>query len=87
MKRGETRDRCRRDIITESAGQTARVCKVLGKPVLEEEVPRVNDGEMMKGLMMGKVRRNLGEMVKMLAPWVASAVAVGTGVWLVVRRC
>lgn len=63
------------------------LCEFLGKPVPEkEEFPRVNDAAMLKGLMLGKVRRNLGEVVRMLAPWMALVVTAGSGIWLFKRR-
>ncbi|KAL2211377.1 hypothetical protein CC79DRAFT_1266253 [Sarocladium strictum] len=56
------------------------LCEFLGKPVPEGvEFPRVNDAEMLRGLMMGKVKRNLGAVTKMAMPWIALAVAVGVG--------
>jgi hypothetical protein len=58
------------------------LCKFLGRPVPEVEFPRVNDARMLRGVMMGKIKRNLGEVVRVLTPWVALVLAVGTGSWL-----
>lgn len=62
------------------------LCEFLGRPVPKKtEFPRVNDAAMLKGVMLGKVKRNLGEVGMKLAPWLALVIAIGVGLWFSLR--
>lgn len=57
------------------------LCKFLGRLVFEVEFLRVNDVCMLRGVMMGKIKWNLGEVVRVLILWVVFVLVVGIGLW------
>ncbi|KAK0391712.1 hypothetical protein NLU13_1211 [Sarocladium strictum] len=59
------------------------LCAFLGRPVPEGvDFPRVNDAQMLRRVMMGKIQRNMVAVLRLTAPWVALVLAIGLGLWL-----
>ena len=61
------------------------LCKFLRKPLPEVEFPRVNDGAMLKELMIGKVKRNLEAVIWKLGLWVAVLSVAMAAAWVFIR--
>jgi hypothetical protein len=62
------------------------ICDFLGKPVPDVEFPWVNESAVLKAKMAKKIRSHITRAAIVLMPWIVGTVALGVGLWTVVRR-
>lgn len=62
------------------------LCDFLDKPEPDVEFPWVNEAEELRRVIVSKVQKNVLVALKVVMPWVGSAMAVGVGSWIMMRR-
>ncbi|KAH6988237.1 P-loop containing nucleoside triphosphate hydrolase protein [Ilyonectria sp. MPI-CAGE-AT-0026] len=62
------------------------ICEFLDKPVPDLEFPRVNEAAALKEKMAKKIKSHITKAAMVLMPWVVGVVALGVGLWTVMRR-
>ncbi|KAM0338004.1 hypothetical protein ACHAPU_011467 [Fusarium lateritium] len=62
------------------------VCEFLGKPVPEQEFPRVNEAAELRRVIAEKIKRNIREAIVVALPSIGTAAAVGVGLWMVYKK-
>ncbi|KAF5672549.1 hypothetical protein FHETE_3683 [Fusarium heterosporum] len=63
----------------------APICEFLGKPVPEQEFPWVNEAAELRRVIANKIKRNTRDAIMVALPWIGTAAAVGTGLWMVYK--
>ncbi|KAF7544300.1 hypothetical protein G7Z17_g10071 [Cylindrodendrum hubeiense] len=62
------------------------ICEFLGKPVPDVEFPWVNEAAELRRVIANKIKRDLWAAIKVVAPWVGGAAAVGVGSWTMAKN-